>query len=239
MSSSNIIHSSGPGNFQNTAAETISQFESAMREAGLLPPSGGIKADGQIHRCDAEDKNGKGDGSHCLHLDGIPAGWFQNHRDGAGVRRWHVRTRQKLSAADIAAHKDKVCAMQAQREADLAKRQDETAKRAAAIVGSSAEAPASHAYLTKKNIQSYGVRHSAAPVAISAHRDSGPDVLIVPMQDIEGDVQTAQLIDASGEKSFLAGGRKRGCFYVIRKTAAESPDTAQGRCVRTAGAPAS
>ena len=47
-----------------------------------------------------------------------------------------------------------------------------------------------------------------------------PDVLIVPMQDIEGDVQNVQLIDCSGTKSFLTGGRQAGLLFIIGKTGA-------------------
>ena len=79
------------------------EFEAAMAAAGLQVPLGGVKADGQIRRCDVVGKDGEGEGSHQLQLDGIPAGWFQYNRDSARPRRWHARTEQKRTPAEIAA----------------------------------------------------------------------------------------------------------------------------------------
>ncbi|MFZ0570233.1 MAG: hypothetical protein WAM63_07090, partial [Rhodomicrobium sp.] len=58
---------------QHKADGLKADFEAAMRAAGLIPPRGGIVADGEIHRCDVEGKGGKSDGVYCLHLDGVPA----------------------------------------------------------------------------------------------------------------------------------------------------------------------
>ncbi|MGO8780423.1 MAG: DUF3631 domain-containing protein [Rhodomicrobium sp.] len=203
---------------QHKADGLKADFEAAMRAAGLIPPRGGIVADGEIHRCDVEGKGGKSDGVYCLHLDGVPAGWFQNHRDGAGVQRWHARTGQKLTPAEIAAFKEKLRKQQAARDADLAKRQAETAKRAQAILDGSEEAPADHPYFVKKKIKPVkGVKYSKEPVAISLWRNSAPGVLLVPMYDIEGTLRNVQAIDGDGNKYFLKDGRKTGCFYVIGK----------------------
>ena len=128
------------------------EFEAAMQAIGLEIPRGGVIADGKIHRCNTTDgKNGKNDGAYCLHLDdGIPAGWFQNHKDGAGVRRWHARTGQKLTEAEVAAHKAKVRAQQAQREAELEKEHVRTAARATALVENNPDADDSHLYFVRK-----------------------------------------------------------------------------------------
>ncbi len=84
------------------------EFEAAMAAAGLKVPPGGVKADGKIHRCDVEGEGGKGEGAYQLDLEGIPAGSFQNNRDGARPRRWHARTGRKFTSAEIAAFKEKV-----------------------------------------------------------------------------------------------------------------------------------
>ena len=70
--------------------EPIEQFRAALAGRGILPKGGEIVADGRIHRCDAEGRGGKGDAAYLLHLDGIPAGGFQNWRDGAGWDTWHT-----------------------------------------------------------------------------------------------------------------------------------------------------
>jgi len=196
------------------------KFEAAMADAGLEVPLGGVKADAKVHRCDAEGEGGKGEGAYQLDLDGIPAGWFQNNRDGASPRRWHARTGRTLTATEIATYKAKARLQRASRDAFLAQQQEQTAKRAAALIHGSEDAPASHRHLNRKNVQAHGLRYSAQPVAISPWRDSAADVLIVPLRDIDGTLWNAQLIDASGATDFLKDGRVKGCFYVIGKSAA-------------------
>ncbi len=191
-------------------------FEAAMAAAGLKVPPAGLKADGKIRRCDVDDD--KGEGTYQLDLGGIPAGWFQNNRDGASPRRWHVRTGQKRTAAEIAAYKQKARLQQAARKADIVQQQEETAKRAVVLIENSENAPASHPYLSRKNVQAHGLRYSAQPVAISPSRGSAPDVLIVPMRDIEDTLWNTQLIDATGTTAFLRPGRTSGCFFVIGKS---------------------
>src|SRR6516162_4763073 len=86
--------------------DAASEFEAAMGAAGLKVPPAGVKADGKFHRCDAEGEGGEGEGSYQLDLDGIPAGSFQNHRDGARLYRWHARMERKYTHAEIAAFKE-------------------------------------------------------------------------------------------------------------------------------------
>ena len=194
------------------------EFEAAMGAAGLKVPPAGVKADGKFHRCDVEGEGGEGEGSYQLDLEGIPTGSFQNHRDGARVRRWHARMERKYTSAEIAAFKEKVRLQKSARDADLAQQQEETAKRAAVLIEGSEDAPGSHPYLVKKEVQAHGLRFSANPVALSPCRQSAPDVLLVPMYDSEGTLWNAQLIDSVGTTSFLKPGRITGCFFVIGKS---------------------
>jgi putative DNA primase/helicase len=216
-------HSADPHHEQlapEIARSASVEFEAAMAAGGLQVPLGGVKADGQIHRCDVVGKDGEGEGSYQLQLDDIPAGWFQNHRDSARPRRWHARTGQKHTTAELAAFKEKVRLQNASREADLAQQQEQTAKRAAALIEDSKDAPASHPYLVKNKVQAHGLRYSAQPVAISPSCDSAADVLVVPMRDIDGTLWNAQFIEAAGATEFLKPGRTSGCFFVIGKKGA-------------------
>ena len=196
------------------------EFEAAMEAAGLKVPPAGVKADGKFHRCDVEGEGGEGEGSYQLDLEGIPAGSFQNHRDGARLRRWHARTEQTHTQAEIAAFKEKVRLQKAARDADLAQQQEETAKRAAALIEGSEDAPASHPYLVKKEVQAHGLRFSASPVAISPWRQSATGCSACADARQRGTLWNAQLIDAAGTTDFLKPGRITGCFFVIGKSGA-------------------
>lgn len=42
------------------------------------------------------------------------------------------------------------------------------------------------------------------------------DALLVPVQNPGGEITTIQAINTNGEKNFLSGGQKKGCFYPIK-----------------------
>jgi putative DNA primase/helicase len=81
--------------------EVLDRFAEAMRKRGLIPPRD-IQADGKIHRCDVIGKRGKNDGSYLLFPTGkVPAGGFQNFKDGLGWENWRYDLgRQTLTAAE-------------------------------------------------------------------------------------------------------------------------------------------
>src|SRR5438270_4517998 len=69
--------------------EALAAFRLAAAARGvILPPD--VIDDGEIHRCDTTGRHGEGDGAYLLHLDGLPAGGFQNHQDGQPWQNWHA-----------------------------------------------------------------------------------------------------------------------------------------------------
>src|SRR5262245_3528526 len=81
--------------------DALQQFIDAMAARGLVPPKNGLVADGKPHRCDTLARNGQSDGSYCLYMDGIPAGWFENHQDGRGVEKWCSRRSETMTEAEL------------------------------------------------------------------------------------------------------------------------------------------
>ncbi|MBW6496481.1 MAG: toprim domain-containing protein, partial [Burkholderiaceae bacterium] len=82
-------------------------------------------------------------------------------------------------------------------------RADDAALRAARIWAQAHSAPADHPYLTAKQVAPLGLRCDAR-----GH-------LVVPLQDVEGQIHSLETIAPDGPKRFLAGGAKRGHFAVI------------------------
>src|SRR3954447_7495643 len=82
-----------------TEADAIATFCNALRQRGIIPARH-VVADGKLHRCDAAGGNGKGDAAYLLHLDGIPAGGFQNWRDAEGWETWTANIGRQLTAAE-------------------------------------------------------------------------------------------------------------------------------------------
>ena len=184
-----------------------SQFIDAMRSRGLVLPQRGLITDGRIHRCDVagKGKRGKGDGSYAFYPNGhIPAGWFTNWTDGRGAQNWHYKTGRPLSEPDRR-HLDSV-AERARREgaeykAEARKRAREKASR---IWRASKPASPRHPYSMRKKVRPEGLR--------TAYQS-----LLVPVYGPNCKLQSLQVIDASGNKRFLKGGRVRGCHYWVAR----------------------
>lgn len=195
------------------------EFREAAAKRGLV--IGRLIADGAVHRCDVEGKRGKNDGSYLLRLNGgIPWGWFENHKDGEGWETWKPNGGgQRWTEAEKAEHKRQLAAEQARRAKEEIERRDIARKRAAEIVSAATKPPADHPYFIKKQIKPpHGVLYSADPIAIwhwADSRTTAPGVLVVPMRDIDGVLHNVQLIDGEGNKDYLGGGFKTGCFFVV------------------------
>ena len=180
---------------------------------GIAAPDD-LRADGKLHRCDTEGgKRGKGDGAYILHLDGVPAGGFENWRDGRGWQAWKADTGRTFTAEERAAYRARMEAAHQQREADKAKRHAEAAKRAAAIWAASKPGP--HAYLERKGIEAHGARVYKGALVVRVH-------------DADGVIHSLQFIAEDGGKRFLTGGRVDGCYCAIGETAAGAICIAEG-----------
>lgn len=191
----------------------ISQFRDATTRRGILLPADVI-ADGKIHNCNAEGKNGKGDARYLLHLDGVPAGGFQNWRDGLGWQNWHADAGRKFTPAERAAHRVRMEAMQRARVADDEMRHTEARERASAIWNAAEPTPDDHRYLIRKNITAHGLRIFDDDLEIAGAKCHG--ALLVPMRD-GAELHSLQFILPDGSKLFLPGGRTKATYWSVGK----------------------
>jgi putative DNA primase/helicase len=178
------------------------QFRSALRERGIVPPD--MLEPGRIKRADVEGKNGKGDASYIYFTDGVPAGGFENHKDGLGWQTWRADVGRKLTFIEADAQRQRIEAAMRQREADEVMRRAEAKERARALWRSAQPAPADHPYLQRKRVEVFGLR---------AHNG----VLLVPMVDAAGELRSLQFIDGEGQKRYLTDGAKAGSYHAIGK----------------------
>lgn len=180
-------------------------FADAMAAAGLRPADPVI-GDGKIHAFYVEgDKRASKNGRYQLHLDDTPAGWFGSHRQGEW-HRWSQKSGRELTPAERAAFAARLAKMKAERDAEQLAVQTTAAKRAAGLWNRAHPATDDHPYLVRKQAHAYGIR---------ALREQ----LLVPVRDTEGAMWTLQFIGADGRKTFLTGGRKRGCYFAIGRPA--------------------
>jgi len=206
------------------AAKAIDQFRTAAEARGLLLPDR-LQTDGKLHRCDAEGGKGKRDGAYLLHLDGIPAGGFQNWRDGLGWEDWRTDIGRRLTPDEEVAHRAKVEAMTKARADEERARRDKARKRAAALWKAAQPAGDDHPYLRAKGVRAHGVRIGTW---LKYHRDEAagrwieteiPGALLIPMRDAAGVLRSLQAIYPQPidgrNKDFLSGGQTAGCFHRI------------------------
>lgn len=180
----------------------LDQFRCAAATRGLSL-DGEIRADGCLHRCAVEGgKGGRKDGSYLLHLDSMAAGGFQNFRDGLGWQDWRGEASRELSPAERAEWRRRMDAARLAKEADERARQAEAARRAARLWNLAKPATDANAYLRRKGVNAYGIRLLRRQ-------------LVIPARDADGVLWTLQFITEEGDKRFLTGGRKRGCYFAI------------------------
>ena len=87
-----------PHHPQVNEAAILAAFSDAIRAAGLTPPER-ITADGAIHRFSSSGKRGDDAGRYRLHLDGVPAGWFQCWRTMDHAENWSAKSASEMTDA--------------------------------------------------------------------------------------------------------------------------------------------
>lgn len=176
------------------------QFINAISQSGITPPSHVI-ADGELHRFSSNGKSTDEAGWYVLHDDGIAAGSFGDWREGLS-QTWCADIGRQLTTAEQSAHKARIEAMKAKREADNVEVKADAKQRANDIWNKAAPAQ-SHSYLVAKGVKAFGIKQSG-------------DALVIPLR-ADGEIQSLQFINADGGKRFLTGGRIKGCYFSIGK----------------------
>lgn len=181
----------------------------AIREAGIaIAEPDRIVADGSICRFQVEgDKHGSRDGWAVLFAGLHGAGGAFGHWRTGVSGTWHARghqrgasARKRMSAA--------IAEVQRQHEAERLQRAHEAQQRALRLWKQAAAADPFHPYLLKKKVAQHGVRQL-------------DDKLVIPARDADGTLWTLEFIYPDGDKRFLSGGRKRGCYFAIGRVADE------------------
>jgi len=183
----------------------INEFIQAMAQAGCAPsePSD-IRDDDEKRYYHIEgDKPRTKKGSYCLaYEDGFAWGWFMSFKQGAEVHKWHSKSKRKWTDAEKQAHKDRVAATKARREAQRKEAADAATSEGARL-WSEASRTGNSPYLERKGITALpGVRYL-------------DDVLVVPMWR-DGKMMAVQQIQADGFKLFLKGSDHIGAYFSIR-----------------------
>jgi hypothetical protein len=132
-----------------SVAQVLDQFRAALIARDIIPPDP-ILADGCLHRCHAAGRNGRGDAAYVLHLDGLPAGGFENHRDGRDWETWCFDLGRTATAAEREVFARVTHAARIRRDDDAQQHLDEVRSKAEHIWVLARPAPDTHPYLARK-----------------------------------------------------------------------------------------
>lgn len=180
---------------------SMSVFVDAMCAMGLSIRDTVIP-DGKLHRFRVEgDKAGSKNGWYILYNDGLPAGAFGCWKRGI-TQNWCAKAENTLNAKERKEFRLRMEAARKNREAEDRARRYAASEKAHMIWKDSPFAPDNHPYLIKKGVRNYGLRLSK-------------DALVVPLRDNAGMLHSLQFIDGEGNKRFLSGGRKKGCYFLM------------------------
>jgi putative DNA primase/helicase len=177
-------------------------FLAALAEAGLPMIQADVIGDGRLHRYRvAGDKAGSRNGWYVLRLDGASFAAFGSWKTGQSLTWAPIGTGTPTSA-ERAALAARLAEARRLRDAEQIGVQAAAAARAAALWRRSRPAHGNHPYLVQKGVQAYAVRLLGAS-------------LVIPLRDAGGKLHSLQFIAPDGQKRFLTGGRKRGCYFAI------------------------
>lgn len=192
-------HKGNPVQDNNPAAEFGARLAEAGFELDGLPVM-----DGKKHRVrTADDKKGEKTGVYAGYLDGVPAGWYQDHRIHDQPVKW-VSTGQQVDA-EAQAHLRAIAAQnRIDRENALQRQYAHNARRSGQVYNAMPVADGSQEYLVNKGVKAFpGVK------ADKKNR------VVIPLVNEEGEVRTLQRISANGFKSLKKNGQKTGNFFVV------------------------
>ncbi|MGI4886117.1 MAG: toprim domain-containing protein [Janthinobacterium lividum] len=183
----------------------LAEFIEAMTAAGCGPARTADVIADRERPADYQiegDPKGHKKGWYILRTEGdFARGSFGDRRQGGDSHNWHSKSNRKFTAEEKAAWAKKRDDARRQADIEQAERHKAAIARAKAIWSAGKPADPAHAYLTRKQAKVNGLRQDG-------------DLLLVPMY-AEGVLFNVQTIAADGEKLFIAGGRKKGCYYPL------------------------
>lgn len=160
--------------------------------------------DGQRHRVRTQgDKSGEKTGVYVGYLDGIPAGWYQDHRTHTEPQKWKTRGQTQ----DHQAQKQvRALALQKKqsRATAQARQYQHHAHRVSQLIAALPEASHQHPYLLRKGV-----------TATTGVKQDKRGRLVIPLRNAAGEIRTVQRIGGNGFKSLKKGAQKAGSFFVV------------------------
>jgi putative DNA primase/helicase len=191
---------------QDPAMTPREEFAEFLKSLGCVVGGGHPIMDGKSHRITVEgelNSRDAGSGSYVGHLDGHPVGYVRNNRTGQ-EENWKAKG-YVLDPEEKSRLAVEAAARLQQREAELARRQEQAAQRVFAQLGKLVPAAGATSYMLAKGIEPQS----------GALTDKQGKKTYLPAIDADGKQWTMLYIREDGTKRFAKDGKKAGCFHVV------------------------
>ena len=197
-------------------------FADALRGAGLRL-GGTPQMDGQLHRVPVEGDNGRErSGAYKGHLDGRPAGFYQNFKTGGEKVYWKANSQATALTPQERAQQAAEAAKTRYERAHQREQMYERAGGLADAIWETAAPVSQSAYLEGKGVAAEGLREGRYGQHVPVRSEDGSErqksiagMLIVPVHGADGKVSSLQLIQPDGTKMFLPNGRMDGGHFAV------------------------
>ena len=187
--------------------ELVEKARRVLSDAGLVVEDGAIDISGELVTCGTMKKPNGTDGRYAVHLDFPPNVYVVNYHDGGEGRTVPLYDRGALDAMTEAEREEMRERIRQEKEAAQARREEErraAAEKANSLFPTFLPAGEDNPYLKRKGVLPMG----------DMRQDKGGQ-LVLPVRNAEGRIVSLQFVDGEGNKRFLKGGEKKGCYFPV------------------------
>ncbi|MGL3650599.1 LPD7 domain-containing protein [Enterobacter hormaechei subsp. hoffmannii] len=179
------------------------EFTAWLEERGAIIKDP-IEFDGQKHYVDTVDgKAGSRKGVYAAFLDGRPAGWYRDYKNGGEIQKW-VSTGAAPNPEQMAMLRADAAARREQRAAAQADKFDQTANRLMEEYNRLPDATGDLAYLKNKQV-----------IAANDLKADERGNVVIPLFNADGEFRTLERIWSDGSKHLEKDGQAWGSFFVV------------------------
>ena len=185
--------------------ELAERARAVLTAAGLVVED--IDLSGELAMCGTVKKPNGTDGRYAVHLDFPPNVWLCNYHEGGEGRTVPLYDRGTLDAMTAEEKEAMRKRIRQEKEAAQARREEErraAAEKANLIFQTLPPAGKDNPYLKLKRVLPRGDM-----------RQDKEGRLVLPVRNADGRIMSVQFIDGEGNKRFLKGGEKAGCYFPI------------------------
>lgn len=190
----------------------IESFRVAMAQAGI-PFTGEIIPDGQLNRFHVSgDSRSSKNGWFIFFGDAVPSGAYGCWKRGIS-KTWCSKSKENMSPDEWMQHQARINTAKEKRDKAKAEAQVKAREKAKQLWDKAQSTNDDYSYLRKKDIKNHGLKSFVF---------SGKEILIIPLFNVDGVINSLQFIDENGEKNFLTDGAITGNFFPIRELASKA-----------------